>query len=540
MNKLKIATAQANFSVGDLQGNFEKISKLQKDASSKNADLLILSEMAITGYPPEDLVLRPDFQDKAIKIVHDLAALTKKDTAILVGGLWREGDKIYNAAFLLDNGKIEHVICKHDLPNYGVFDEKRVFATPPIPSPVEFRGVKLGIMICEDMWNLKTAPRLSKEGAEILISLNASPLETNKQNRRVQTATITVKDSKIPLIYVNQINGQDDLVFDGGSFIMEANTDIAFQQPFWREDIAFTNWKKKDDIWTCESKQKSELPDKMTNIYEALRLGLRDYVNKNGFPGVVIGMSGGIDSALTAAIATEALGKDKVRLVMLPSKYTSKESLDDAKECADLLGIKIESIPISESVTTLEQTLADTFSGKDPDLTEENMQSRIRGLILMAISNKFGHMVLTTGNKSEMAVGYATLYGDMCGGYNILKDIYKTEVFELAKWINKRKKAIPDNIISKPPSAELRPDQKDEDSLPPYDVLDDILIRLIEKRHSSKQIAEHGYPIELVEKVANLVRFSEYKRRQSPPGVKLTDLAFGRDRRYPITSSYAL
>jgi NAD+ synthase len=536
MNKLNIAIAQINFTVGDLASNQQKIIAAHKKASTEKADLIIFSELAITGYPPEDLVLRPDFQDKAIELVRQLAPHTKNGTAILVGGLWRENDKIYNAAFLLDAGEIQNITCKYDLPNYSVFDEKRVFAQGPLPKPLPFRDTQLGVMICEDMWNEKVAHHLKVQGAEILITINASPFETDKYSRRLAAA----KGNSLPLIYVNQVGGQDELVFDGGSFILDNKDQLLDNAPFWQESITTTTWLQKDDaIWSCDKPPQKEItPDNFANIYAAMQTGLCDYINKNNFPGVIIGMSGGIDSAITATIAVDTLGCDRVRLVMMPSKYTSRESLDDAAECAKLLGVELETISIEQAVNAFSSTLSESFKGCKPDLTEENLQSRIRGNILMALSNKFGHMVLTTGNKSEMSVGYATLYGDMCGGYNILKDVYKTEVFKLAEWINKQKYVIPKNIISKPPTAELRPNQKDEDSLPPYDILDDILMRLIELRHSTEQIIQYGYTPEVVHKVAKLVKLSEYKRRQSAPGVKITSLAFGRDRRYPITSGY--
>jgi len=540
LKKLKIATAQLNFIVGDLEGNKEKIINAHKKAHSDGADIIIFSEMAITGYPPEDLVIRKGFQEQATDIIRQLAPLTKNGTAMLVGCLWREcEDHIFNAAALLDNGKIEHITSKYDLPNYGVFDEKRIFTSAPLPEPVEFRGVKLGVLICEDLWGFEVSKHLKMHGAEILISINASPFEMEKHNTRMEMSKQNVKQTSLPLIYVNQFGGQDELVFEGGSFILNNDASVCFRQPRWDKSQEITHWQKDNDMWECDSKAKAVIEsNRLENIYKAVALGLKDYVSKNGFPGVVIGMSGGIDSALTAAIAVDAIGKDKIRLIMMPSKYTSEESLKDAKECADMLGVEIENINIEKAVDSFSKMLEESFSGCKTDTTEENIQSRIRGNILMAISNKFGHMVLTTGNKSEMAVGYATLYGDMCGGYNALKDIYKTDVFALSKWRNQLSNVIPENIISKPPTAELRPDQKDEDSLPPYEVLDDILFRLIEERHSIKQIIEHGYPEEIVKKVANLVKFSEYKRRQSPPGTKITRLAFGKDRRYPITNKY--
>lgn len=538
--KLKIAIAQLNFTVGDLQGNKEKILNAHKDAHAKGADIIIFSEMAITGYPPEDLVLLSDFQDKATEIVRQLAPHTKNGTAMLVGCLWRECENhIFNVAALLDNGKIEHITSKYDLPNYGVFDEKRVFTSAPLPVPIEFRGVKLGVMICEDLWGFKVSKHLQEKGAEILISINASPFETEKHERRIKIATKNVLQTSLPLIYTNQICGQDELVFDGSSFILNNNAQIGLQAPRWDESLNITNWHKSDNIWICDNQEMPHIqPNRLENIYEAIKLGLKDYILKNQFKGVIIGMSGGIDSAISAAVAVDALGAEKVRLVVMPSKYTSQESINDAEECSKMLGVKLEIINIEKAVAAFTDMLKEPFSGYKEDTTEENLQSRVRGNILMALSNKFGHMVLTTGNKSEMAVGYATLYGDMCGGYNPLKDIYKTDIFKLANWLNEQSEVIPQNIITKPPSAELRPNQRDDDSLPPYDVLDDILIRLIDNRHSVKQIIEHGHPKEIVQRVAKLVKLSEYKRRQAPIGTKITKLNFGRDRRFPITSKY--
>lgn len=538
--KLTIVLAQGNFTVGDFAGNREKILAAHKQAQAKKAELVVFPEMAVTGYPAEDLVLRPDFQEKSTAMIRELATLTKHGTAILVGCLWREGSgSIYNAAALLDGGEIKHITSKYALPNYGVFDEKRVFAQAPLPQPVLFRGVKLGVLICEDMWNNSVAPHLKEQGAELLICMNASPFEVEKPAQRLERTLQNVRATGLPFMYVNQVGGQDELVFDGGSFTVSAEG-VVFHAPlFWKEALVFTHWHMTDDKWYCSDEPQDNPPqERLLSMYRALVLGLQDYVRKNGFPGVVIGMSGGIDSALTAAIAVDALGAKRVRLVMMPSRYTSVDSLQDAEECAMLLGVPLEDITIEPAVEALASMLFPVFKGQKSDTTEENIQSRVRGLILMALSNKFGPMVLTTGNKSEMAVGYATLYGDMCGGFNVLKDIYKTDVFALSKWRNEGGRVIPENVLTKAPTAELRPNQKDEDSLPPYPVLDDILERLIERRHSVKQIAEHGYPVAVVKKVARLVKLSEYKRRQAPPGVKLTRMAFGRDRRYPITSGF--
>lgn len=538
---LNVSLAQLNFTVGDLSGNRKKIVAAHKTAHSHKADLVIFTELAITGYPPEDLILRPDFQQKAMDAVRSLAPLTKNSTAILLGSPWYEGGRLYNAAILLDGGEIKHISCKSDLPNYGVFDEKRVFAvSTSLPEPMDFRGIKLGVMICEEMWNDKSAANLKKHGAELLISINASPFEVDKYSARLKVARQSVEDTLLPLIYLNQIGGQDELVFDGDSFILSDKGDVQCTMRRFEEDMLHVVWEKPTKKWQCMAGEVTVGHEKFESIYSALKLGLNDYVKKNGFKAVVIGMSGGIDSAISAAIAVDALGAENVRLIMMPSKYTSKESIADAEECAALLGVSLETISIKKIVAAFKDTLEEAFAGRDPDITEENIQSRVRGNILMAISNKFGHMVLTTGNKSEMAVGYATLYGDMCGGFNVLKDVYKTDVFALSKWRNLQSVVIPENIIIKAPTAELRPNQTDQDSLPPYNILDKILYKLLELRESADDISRNGFDADIVSKVARLVKLSEYKRKQAAPGVKISKQAFGRDRRYPITNIFKL
>lgn len=526
---LNIAIAQLNFTVGDIAGNVKKIVVAHVRAAKEKTDLVVFPEMCITGYPPEDLVLRASFQDEAMRAVEKLAGITQTGPAILCGSVWRDDDNLYNTAFLLDGGKITHRQYKHSLPNYGVFDEKRVFIAGTVPSPVTLRGVKLGILICEDMWNCEAAHALKAQGAELLVSINASPYETAKHAMRVDAAKACVKDTGLALIYVNQIGGQDELVFDGGSFVMDKGSHITTLLKAFQEDFAIVG-EKTGKVEACGSVEE--------DIYSAMVLGLRDYIEKNRFPGVLLGLSGGIDSALTAAVATDALGKDRVRAVMLPSPYTSKESLEDAAECAKLLDIRLDTVPISPAMPVISDMLAGVFAGKQPDITEENIQSRLRGLVLMAISNKFGALVLTTGNKSEMGAGYATLYGDMCGAFNVLKDVYKTEVYKISRWRNKRGRVMPERVITKAPSAELKPNQTDQDSLPPYDVLDTILQMLIEQRLSVAEIAAQGYDYKTTERVAKLLYRSEYKRRQAAPGVKITRMAFGRDRRYPLTSGW--
>lgn len=536
---LSIAIAQLNFTVGDLQGNCDKILASHKKAHGKGADLVVYSEMAVTGYPPEDLVLRSDFQDQAMERVRSLAVHTKHAAAMLVGSIWREGEHVYNAAILLDGGEIKHVVSKYDLPNYGVFDEKRLFCSGPEPRPIEFRGIQLGVMICEDMWNDKVCPVLQRHGAQMLVVLNASPFESDKQSVRQDIALKNVKKTGLPLIYVNPVGGQDELVFEGSSFIYSHDGMLCVKARQWEEELCLSQWKQEEGKWRCAPGKVVPDTDRYEAVYRGITLGLRDYVEKNGFPGVVLGMSGGVDSALTAAIAVDALGAERVHAVMMPYHYTSEESIIDAEQCISLLNVENYSvIGIEKAVEAFGGMLKESFAGKKADTTEENLQSRIRGNILMALSNKHGYMVLTTGNKSEMAVGYATLYGDMCGGFNVLKDLYKTEIYALAKWRNKQGKVIAENVLTKAPTAELRPDQTDQDSLPPYDVLDDILHKLIERRMSARQVAQSGYPQEVVDKVAHLLKLAEYKRRQAPPGVKITGLAFGRDRRYPITSRF--
>ncbi len=436
---------------------------------------------------------------------------------------------------------------KTDLPNYGVFDEKRVFAAGPLPGPFNIRGLRIGVPICEDIWTPDVVECLSETGGEMLLVPNGSPFEAGKEDQRLNLIVARVKESGLPLIYLNQVGGQDELVFDGASLVANADGSLAWALPAWEEQIAITDWTRTEAGWVCAAGERVNEEDRATSIYHAMVLGLRDYVNKNRFPGVVLGLSGGIDSALSAAVAVDALGAERVRCVMLPSRYTSRESLDDAEECARMLGTKYESVPIEGAVDAFTTALGATFAGKAVDTTEENVQSRARGVILMAISNKFGPMVLTTGNKSEMSVGYATLYGDMCGGYNVLKDVYKTEVFKLSHWRNihhprgglgPKGRVIPERIITKPPSAELRENQKDQDSLPPYDILDGILTCLVENEMTFEATCAKGYHPATVKRVEQLLYTSEYKRRQAPPGVKITRKNFGRDRRYPITNAF--
>jgi len=542
----RIALAQLNPIMGDIVGNLEKARAARGEAAG--ADVILFSELFIVGYPPEDLVLKPALQDDARLAVEMLARETADGgPAVLMGSPWVEAGKLYNAVLLLDEGRIAARSFKVDLPNYGVFDEKRVFTPGNMPGPFNIRGVRVGVPICEDIWTSDVVECLAETGGEILLVPNGSPFEAGKEDVRINLAAARVTETHRPLIYLNQVGGQDELVFDGASFVVNADCTIACSLPAWEERVVVTNWRRSGDSWICEPAERWGGEDRTPSIYRALVLALRDYVDKNRFPGVVLGLSGGIDSALSAAVAVDALGAERVRCVMMPSRYTVEESLVDAEACAKLLGTHYEIVPIEPAVKTFGEMLAPVFAGRAADTTEENVQSRVRGLILMAISNKFGPMVLTTGNKSEMSVGYATLYGDMCGGYNVLKDVYKTEVYRLARWRNQqyprgakgpKGRVIPENILTRPPTAELRADQLDQDSLPPYDILDGILECLVEKEMAFEDVVAKGYESATIKRVEHLLYIAEYKRRQSPPGVKITQKNFGRDRRYPITNAF--
>ncbi|HEV2546073.1 MAG TPA: NAD+ synthase [Stellaceae bacterium] len=547
-DRLTIAAAQLNPTVGDIAGNIAKLRRARAEAARHGADLIVAPELYLAGYPPEDLVLKPAFVAACQAAVRELAAETAQGPAIILGTPWQQDGTRYNAAVLLDGGKIAALRFKHDLPNYGVFDEKRVFRAGPAPGPVAFRGVRLGLMICEDMWTPDSTEALQETGAELLIVINGSPFESDKRDERLSLAVARVKESGLPLLYVNQVGGQDELVFDGASFAIDAACQLRVQAPDWREAVVPTVWRRVDGVgWTIEPGSMTRPTEGLSATYQAMVLGLRDYVEKNRFPGVVLGLSGGIDSALSAAVAVDALGADRVHCVMMPSPYTSGESLDDAAEVARRLGVDLRSISIEPAMQAFAEMTAPSFAGRAADITEENIQSRARGVTLMALSNKFGWMVLSTGNKSEMSVGYATLYGDMCGGYAVLKDVYKMTVFALARWRNEHRPAgllgpagvvIPERVITKPPSAELKPNQTDQDTLPPYDVLDAILECLIEHEMTVVEIVARGHDENTVRTVWRMLDRAEYKRRQAPPGVKLTRRAFGRDRRYPITNAF--
>ena len=546
---LTIALCQRNPTVGDIAGNAALIRAARAEAAVGGADLVIFSELVITGYPPEDLILKPMFQEAAEIAVREIAAETGDGgPAVLLGAPWREDGKLYNAALLLDSGEIAAKRYKYALPNYGVFDEIRVFERGPLPGPIAFRDVRLGVMVCEDMWVDEVPECLAESGAQILTVINGSPYERDKTDVRLNNAVKQVVETGLPLIYLNQVGGQDELVFDGASLVLGADRSLRARAAMFAEDMLLTRWSEDSaGVWQCEASPPAAHPDGLEAVYHAMVLGLRDYVCKNGFPGVAIGMSGGIDSALSAAVAVDALGPDAVHCVRMPSRYTSEASLTDAAECCELLGLPCDTIAIEPAVEAFDGMMAEAFAGREADATEENIQARVRGIIMMALSNKLGHMVLTTGNKSEMSVGYATLYGDMCGGYSVLKDVYKTVVYDLSRWRNQHRasgfrgpegRVIPENIITKAPSAELRPDQTDQDSLPPYDVLDDILECLIEKELSTAGIVARGHDEAVVARIWHLLDIAEYKRRQAPPGVKLTSRALGRDRRYPITNRF--
>ncbi|TVR82576.1 MAG: NAD+ synthase [Rhodospirillales bacterium] len=545
-DSLALALAQINPIVGDIDGNVERVRTAR--AAAADADLMIGGELVLAGYPPEDLVLKRSFQDRIEAAVDALARDTGDGgPALLIGAPWRRGGRLYNAALLLEGGRVAGAVLKHELPNYGVFDEIRVFAPGPLPEPMPFRGARLGVMVCEDMWKPPVSRHLHERGAEILVVINGSPFDLEKWGVRRRMAQQRVSELGLPLIYVNLVGGQDELVFDGASFVLAPDGGFCLQAPEWCAGVVPTRWRRGEAGWACDAGVIAPRTEGLEAIYHAMVVGLRDYVGKNSFPGVVIGLSGGIDSALTAAVAVDALGPERVRCLMMPSPYTSRISLDDAAQVAERLGVQLDTVDITPAMAAFDTMLTDLFSGLEPDTTEENVQARARAIVLMAVSNKFGHMLLTTGNKSEMSVGYATLYGDMSGGFSVLKDVYKTTVFALSRWRNQTRPdgmlgptgtVIPERIITRPPSAELKADQTDQDSLPPYEELDAILHCLIEEDRSIADVVAAGFDAATVRRVWQMLDRAEYKRRQAPPGVKITDRAFGRDRRYPITNRF--
>ncbi|PAU74329.1 NAD+ synthase [Halomonas salipaludis] len=539
MQDLTLVMAQLDPLVGDIPGNTERAIESVREARIEHgADIVVLPELFLTGYPPEDLLLRPSMETRLREARARMAEKMSREVLVIVGypGM-REGQR-YNLAGLLYQGEWVAEYAKQALPNYQVFDEQRYFAPGSEPLVYEHKGAKLGILICEDMWQEAPARLAKQAGAEILVTLNASPYHQDKPAERLALFAERAAEVGLPLVYVNQIGGQDELVFDGGSACVDAQGKLQVQAPHWQVGLMPVQLVKEKAGWVPRGGETEPEVEAEESLYCALVTGVRDYVNKSGFKGVVLGLSGGIDSALSLAIAVDALGPERVHAVMMPYHYTAEISQQDAAEQARLLGVNYEVMPIAPMVEAFSETLAESFAGTQRDTTEENLQSRVRGVLLMAISNKKGLMVLTTGNKSEMAVGYATLYGDMVGGYNALKDVYKTWVYRLARWRNIQEPAIPERVITRPPSAELAPDQQDSDSLPDYDTLDAILARYIEGDMSAEAIIEAGFAREDVYRVVQLVDRCEYKRRQAPVGVRVTPRGFGRDRRYPIVNGW--
>ncbi|WP_204113325.1 NAD+ synthase [Shimia biformata] len=546
-DRFRLTLAQANPVMGDIEGNAQKALSVWTEARDAGADLVAFPEMFILGYNPQDLVMKPAVQAAALARIKALAEETADGPAMAIGGPFAEGDKLFNAYFILNKGRIVSTQLKHHLPNYTVFDEVRLFDSGPLGGPYAIGNTRIGSPICEDAWFEDVPETLAETGAEFLLVPNGSPYYRDKFDRRMNHMVARVVETGLPLVYLNMVGGQDDQVFDGGSFVLNPGGQLAVQLPVFDEVTAHVDFIRTDDGWRCEDGPKAVLPAGEEQDYRVCVEALRDYMGKTGFKKVLLGLSGGIDSALVATIAVDALGSENVRCVMLPSEYTSQGSLDDAKDIAERLGVRYDFVPISEGRAAITNTLAPLFEGTQPDITEENIQSRLRGLLLMALSNKFGEMLLTTGNKSEVAVGYATIYGDMAGGYNPIKDMYKTRVFETSRWRNEthrdwmmgpKGEVIPVSIIEKPPSAELRPDQKDEDSLPPYDELDAILTMLVDQEKSVADCVAAGFDRDTVKRVEHLLYISEYKRFQSAPGARLSKKAFWLDRRYPIVNRW--
>ncbi len=546
-NSFRLTLAQLNPTVGDLGGNAAKAVSAWDQAKAAGSGLVALPEMFITGYQTQDLVARPGFFGAAMAKITELASACRDGPALAIGGLYAEGGQLYNAYYVLQDGQVAARILKHHLPNETVFDEKRLFAPGPVAGPYRIGPIRIGSCVCEDAWHTDVVEAQAESGAEIFLIPNGSPYFRNKQDIRIGQMVARVIENDLPLIYLNMIGGQDDQVFDGATFALNRGGRLALQLPQFDEAIAHLDLTETQSGWQIEPGKMADLPDEWEADYHAMVLGLRDYMAKTGFKRVILGLSGGIDSALVAVIAADALGPENLRCVMLPSEYTSEHSLADAQSMAQALGCRYDHVPISASRQAVTETLAPLFAGHKQDVTEENIQARLRGLLLMAMSNKFGEMLLTTGNKSELAVGYATIYGDMAGGYNPIKDLYKTRLARTCLWRNANNapwmkgpkgEMIPERIITKPPSAELRPDQKDQDSLPPYELLDQILDGLIDREASVAELVEEGFDGAMVRQVEKMIFVSEYKRFQSAPGVRLTPRSFGLDRRYPIVNAW--
>jgi len=541
-DRLNIALAQMNQRVGDLEANASAMLEMRRKAAG--ADLILYPELQLIGYPPEDLVLKPEFVRRTMEATERLVDSTAEPgPAMLIGTVIAEEGATYNAVVLANEGRVLGRTLKHELPNYGTFDEKRIFTPGPLPLPLEYKGVKFGVPICEDIWWDAACANLAREGAEFLLVPNGSPYELDKDEIRQKMVRSRALTTGLAMVYLNRVGGQDELVFDGSSFVVHPDGELVAQMPDWDESLLMTEWRREADGWRCLTRDRHRLDGYLEDIYHAMILGLHDYVERNGFAGVILGLSGGIDSALSAAIAVDALGADKVRGVMLPSKYTSEQSLEDARACAELLGCHHDVIEIVPAVQAFDEMMPDLRG-----VPAENIQARLRMVTLMALSNADGQMLLTTGNKSEMSVGYATLYGDMAGGFSVLKDAYKTTVFALSKWRNRNKPGgalgpdgpvMPERVITKPPTAELSPGQKDQDTLPPYAVLDPILEALVDKEMSVREVVlATGADLGLVSQIERMVLGAEYKRRQAPPGVKIGVRNFGRDRRYPISNFF--
>ncbi|MCD0505148.1 NAD+ synthase [Bordetella petrii] len=540
MSAARVGIAQINAHVGDIAGNAARVLKAARSAHEQGADVLVTPELVLTGYPPEDLLLRPHFVERQEAALDQL----RQDTAglaglhLLVGHVLARGGRLYNAATVLCEGRVVGVYCKRELPNYSVFDEQRYFAAAEEPLVFEAKGVRFGINICEDIWFGRAPQAAARAGAQVLLVPNASPYNTGKHEERLNVARRCAQETGCSVIYANMVGGQDELVFDGASFALDAQGQSAARLPDYAEGVNVVEADAGGAVRPV-SRHADVAPYCLEEqVWKALVLGVRDYLGKNGFPGAIIGLSGGIDSAVVLAVAVDALGAGNVRTVMMPSRYTADISQTDATDMAQRLGVRHDDIAIGPAVDAFEAMLAPQFAGLPVDATEENIQARVRGTLLMALSNKTGHLVLTTGNKSELTTGYCTLYGDMAGGFAVIKDVPKTLVYRLAEWRNREAEVIPRRIITRPPSAELRPDQTDQDSLPPYDILDGIMERYMERNQSATEIVAAGFPQAAVEQVVRLIRINEYKRRQAPPGPRITPRAFGRDWRYPVTNGF--